>query len=69
MRKFCGREACRKRIAFLGDCKFCGQGFCIFHFQPENHSCSKISECRISAFEKNKNFLNACAYSSPKIRT
>nr|WRK65129.1 ubiquitin like protein [Marseillevirus futianmevirus] len=69
MRGICGSNDCRKRVAFLGDCKFCGQGFCIFHFQPEIHVCPKISECRISAFEKNKKFLNAYAYSAPKIRT
>ncbi|ALX27514.1 polyubiquitin [Golden Marseillevirus] len=69
MRKLCEVPGCSKRQSFLGECKFCRMGYCQTHFQPESHLCKNMTECRQSAFEKNKKILLTSAHIAPKIRT
>ncbi|QRV86059.1 AN1-type zinc finger protein 1 [Ceratobasidium sp. AG-Ba] len=41
-------------LRIVGQCPHCTSQFCGTHRLPEHHKCTKMSECKQQAFEKNK---------------
>jgi predicted nucleic acid binding AN1-type Zn finger protein len=54
----CYRDGCTERIAkIVGDCRYCGHGYCSRHRLPESHDCDNIQGCRQQSYEKNSSKL------------
>jgi hypothetical protein len=54
----CAVENCPDRIAkIVGECRYCGQGYCSRHRLPESHSCDNLQCCRQESYEKNSSKL------------
>lgn len=54
----CAAGECTDRVAkIIGDCKYCGMGYCSRHRLPESHQCDNIQGCKQQSFEKNSSKL------------
>ena len=54
----CAVGECTDRVAkIIGDCKYCGMGYCSRHRLPESHQCDNIQGCKQQSFEKNSSKL------------
>ena len=54
MKTTCYFSNCTRRVALIGDCRFCKSKFCLKHRLPEEHSCQKMEDCRKNAFNINE---------------
>lgn len=54
----CAVSECTDRVAkIVGDCRYCGLGYCSRHRLPESHACDNIQGCRQQSYEKNSSKL------------
>lgn len=54
----CAVGECTDRVAkVVGDCRYCGLGYCSRHRLPESHACDNIQSCRQASYDKNTNKL------------
>lgn len=54
----CALPDCTDRVAkIVGDCRYCGQGYCSRHRLPESHDCENIQGCKQQSYEKNSSKL------------
>lgn len=54
----CTVLGCGERIAkIVGECRYCGHGYCSRHRLPESHQCDNMQGCRQQSYEKNSSKL------------
>lgn len=54
----CAVPDCCDRVArIVGECRYCGMGYCSRHRLPESHECDNIQGCRQQSYEKNSSKL------------
>jgi ubiquitin C len=54
----CAVTGCVDRVAkVVGDCRYCGHGYCSKHRLPESHECDNMQGCRQQSYEKNSSKL------------
>lgn len=54
----CTMSGCVERAAkIVGDCRYCGHGYCSKHRLPESHECDNMQGCRQQSYEKNSSKL------------
>lgn len=54
----CSMTGCCDRVAkIVGECRYCGLGYCSRHRLPESHACDNIQGCRQQSYEKNSSKL------------
>jgi hypothetical protein len=54
----CFYNDCPGKVAkIIGDCRYCGHGYCAKHRLPESHACDNINHCREQSFERNSHKL------------
>lgn len=54
----CAVAECSGRIAkIVGECRYCGHGYCSRHRLPESHQCDNMQGCRQQSYEKNSSKL------------
>lgn len=54
----CSVTGCVERVAkVVGECRYCGHGYCSRHRLPESHECDNMQGCRQQSYEKNSSKL------------
>ncbi len=54
----CVTPGCGERVArVVGECRYCGGGFCGRHRLPEAHACAELGSCREESHARNSSRL------------